>query len=102
MVRRFFQPQLKKMGDKRCVHSTKIQKLLSQLDSSEMITLLTIFHRTILETYKVYADSKGYMNFNNFVSFCTDYEIFPELMTKAALHRVFHSLSFINDILTNS
>jgi hypothetical protein len=40
------------------------------------------------------------MNFSQFVTFCSDFDIFPSLITKAALYRIFHSLSFINEVMT--
>ena len=64
-----------------------------------MINLLTLFHKAVLEVYRVYADSKGYMNFGVFMTFCSDYDVFPEVITKASLYRIFHSLSFINDMI---
>ena len=42
------------------------------------------------------------MNFTKFINFCSDYDIFPYVMTKATLYRIFHSLSFINEMLTSS
>lgn len=67
-----------------------------------MIDLLTLFHKSIIDIYKVYADNKGHMNFTKFINFCSDYDIFPGMTTKASLYRIFHSLSFINEILGNS
>jgi len=67
-----------------------------------MIDLLTLFHKGIIDIYRQYADSKGYMNFIKFINFCSDFDIFPELATKATLYRIFHSLSFINEMIGNN
>ena len=64
-----------------------------------MIDLLTLLHKTIIDVFKMYADNKGYMNFTKFINFCSDYDIFPHMTTKASLYRIFHSLSFINEML---
>jgi len=101
MTQNFIVPLAKRLGDTRCVHSKKIQRLLTQLDNQEMISLLTLFHRQVVDIYRAYADGKGCMNFNQFIVFCSDYDVFPDLLTKAALFRIFHSLSFINEILSN-
>ena len=62
-----------------------------------MINLLTVLHKSIIDIYKIYADSKGYMNFQQFINFSTDYDIFPTIIAKATLYRIFHSLSFMNE-----
>ena len=67
-----------------------------------MIDLLTLLHKVIIDVYKAYSDRKGYMNFTQFISFCSDYDVFPALATKASLYRVFHSLSFINEMIGNN
>lgn len=63
-----------------------------------MINMLTILHKAIIDIYRIYADAKGYMNFQQFINFCSDYDIFPDYATKAALHRIYHSLSFSTEI----
>ena len=67
-----------------------------------MIQLLALFHKAIIGIYKCYQDNKGYLNFNQFICFCTDYDIFPNMATKATLHRIFHSISFINEASTGA
>jgi len=67
-----------------------------------MINMLTTLHKAMIDIFKVYADKKGYMNFQQYISFCTDHDIFPDYATKAVLYRVFHSLSFMNETLGGS
>jgi hypothetical protein len=43
--------------------------------------------------YHVYQNSKGMMNFDSFVNFSKDHDIFPSYCSKATLYRIFHSLS---------
>jgi len=42
------------------------------------------------------------MNFEQFISFATDYGIFPDLLTKSTLYRIFHSLSYINEVMNDT
>ena len=37
--------------------------MLMLLDNQDMIYLLTLLHKAIVDVYKMYADIKGYMNF---------------------------------------
>lgn len=99
LLKYFILPTVSKLNDKRCIHNRNIQVLLTQLDNQDMITLLTLLHKSIIDVYKVYSDKKSYMNFSQYVTFCTDFDIFPSLITKAALYRIFHSLSFMNEVL---
>jgi hypothetical protein len=39
------------------------------------------------------------MNFPQYILFCSDHDIFPNYATKAALYRIYHSLSFMNESL---
>lgn len=63
-----------------------------------MITLLTTLHKSIINVYKSYSDGKGLMNFTQFIGFCSDFNIFPAVATKATLYRIFHSLGYINEV----
>ena len=99
LLKHFILPLQDQANEKRCVHSKKIQQMLSQLDNQDMIELLTLFHKAIIDIYKQYADNKGLLNFTKFINLCSDYDIFPGMVSKAALYRIFHSLSFINEIL---
>ena len=90
------------MNDKRCIHNQMISQLLLKLDNQDMINLLTLLHRSIIDIYRIYADNKGYMDFYQYVNFCSDYDIFPDMATKASLYRIFHSLSFMNEIYASS
>lgn len=44
--------------------------------------------------YSFYADQKTYlMNFDGFSKFCTDFEIFPDILSKPKIMRFFKTLS---------
>ena len=44
--------------------------------------------------YTFYADQKTYlMNFDGFSKFCTDFEIFPDILSKPKIMRFFKTLS---------
>ena len=45
--------------------------------------------------YSFYSNKLGLMNFNGYIKFCKDFQIFPDLITKAKLLRIFYSLSLL-------
>lgn len=99
IIKTFLIPHLSTLSDKRCIHNKQIQNLLSNLDNEEVINILTVLHKATIDTYKRYSDQKHLMNFNQFMQFCSDHDVFPYLVSKPALFRIFHSLSFINEYI---
>eukprot|EP00359_Climacostomum_virens_P003527 CAMPEP_0204908800 /NCGR_PEP_ID=MMETSP1397-20131031/7680_1 /ASSEMBLY_ACC=CAM_ASM_000891 /TAXON_ID=49980 /ORGANISM="Climacostomum Climacostomum virens, Strain Stock W-24" /LENGTH=589 /DNA_ID=CAMNT_0052078451 /DNA_START=143 /DNA_END=1909 /DNA_ORIENTATION=+ len=73
----------------RAAGSSSIQTILDQLRSEEIVELLGVVHTSVLYYYSFYADTRGLMNFNGFLRFATDFTIFPELLPKSKLLRVF-------------
>lgn len=51
------------------------------------------------EVYQVYADKKGLINFDQFLEFAKDHDIFPKLVPKSVINTVFQSLAFLNETL---
>ncbi len=43
--------------------------------------------------FRAYSGSNSKMDFDAFLRFCRDFEIFPELCNKADLHQVFYSVA---------
>jgi len=75
-----------------------MNKLLYLINTQEMIKFMGIFYKCIIETYLQYADSKtAQMDFKQFVCFCKDHELYPELAPKSTLFNIFHSLSLTKD-----
>jgi hypothetical protein len=58
--------------------------------------LLSEIHKSLFIYYRVYADSKGFMNFERFTKFCHDFEVFPDLIAKSKLHSIFYTLANIS------
>ncbi len=67
-----------------------------------MIRMLTLVHKQMIDIYKHYADSRGFMNFDQFINFCSDHDIFPYSLSKAMLFKLFSSLSFFNEVFNQS
>lgn len=51
------------------------------------------------EVFQVYADKKGLINFDQFLEFAKDHDIFPKLVPKSVMNTVFQSLAFLNETL---
>ncbi len=45
--------------------------------------------------YNFYCNKRGLMNFNGYIKFCKDFQIFPDSITKARLLRIFYSLALL-------
>jgi hypothetical protein len=37
------------------------------------------------------------MDFNSFLKFCTDFSVFPDIVNKGDLHRIFMNLAFVSN-----
>lgn len=63
-----------------------------------MVRFLTTLHKAILKYYKIFADARGFMTFDKYTKFCTEFCIFPDLVNKPTLYRIFHTLAHINEL----
>ncbi len=73
----------------------KIATMLQQLEGEEVIALLSDLHAVITPIYHVYANKKtGYLDFQAFIKFCTDFSVFPDVVTKSDAYRIFMNLAF--------
>jgi hypothetical protein len=55
------------------------------------------------EIYPRYIDpGQTMMKFEQFLNFTRDHDIFPKLCSKAALHRIFHSLALMSEAMSPS
>ena len=71
---------------------------MPKLESEDMVEFLTVLHKSIIKFYQQYADSRSMMTFEAYLKFCVDFCIFPDLVTKPMLYRIFHTLSHINEM----
>jgi len=51
------------------------------------------------EVFEVYADKKGFINFDQFLEFAKDHDIFPKVVPKSVMNTVFQSLAILNETL---
>jgi hypothetical protein len=68
--------------------------MLQSLEDDKVIDLLTDLHQVIHKLFEIYADHRGNMEFDSFTKFCTDFSIFPDIMNKGDVYRVFQNLAF--------
>ena len=64
------------------------------LKDQDIVDLLGSVHRSMMSFYFYYSDSNtGLLNFDGFSRFCTDFEIFPDILSKPKIMRFFKTLS---------
>jgi len=55
-----------------------------------IVELLSIVHKCMLPYYEYYTSStKNMMNFDSFCKFCLDFGIFPDILAKAKIMKLF-------------
>jgi len=81
--------------EERVLNSSQAKLLMSALSDDDMIELLSLVHKTMLPYFYFYADSLGLMNFESYLNFCRDFEIFPTVLPKSKLFQIFYTLANI-------
>ena len=52
--------------------------------------LLESVHKALIPFFLVYADPRSkLLDFNNMIKFCTDFEIFPDILSKSQVIKLF-------------
>ena len=54
-----------------------------------------LMHKSMVNYYRTYSDSNGLMNFYQFLKFCKDFAIFPDILSKQKLGSFFGALGSI-------
>jgi len=49
------------------------------------------------KVYEAYSDRRGRMDFEQFLKFASDFSIFPDIISKAHLHRIFQNIAFSSE-----
>ena len=62
---------------------------MDMLKDPEVVDVLNHVHKSIIYYYNFYADTYGFLNFDNFIRFCRDFSIFPDIVSKPKLLRFF-------------
>ena len=80
-------------------HITLLKEILGD---EEVVSILGILHENIQSYYNHYSDSKGLMNFKQFLEFYKNFEIFPHLISHSKLAKYFFALASLRvNILLN-
>jgi hypothetical protein len=83
-------------NDERGVSSNYIKQLMELLKDQDMIEVLILIHKSIIYFYRYYADARGLLNFDNFIRFAKDFNLFPDLIAKSKLLRFFYTMASIH------
>lgn len=73
--------------------ATNLMELLKEPDTVQALSLV---HRSVVFYFRHYSDSRGFLNFNGFIGFCKDFSIFPDVIPKSKLQRIFFALAGIH------
>ena len=77
-----------------------LSKLIYLVNTPVIVKLMgRLFQVLAGEVFQVYADKKGHINFDQFLEFAKDHDIFPKLVPKSVMNTVFQSLAFLNETL---
>lgn len=63
------------------------------LRDQKIVELLGCVHRAIMPYYLHYADKDRLLNLEGFQRFCSDFDLFPAVLSKPRLYRFFRSLA---------
>ena len=60
--------------------------------------MLSDLHAVISPIYDIYASHRtGYMDFQAFMKFCTDFAVFPDVISKSEAYRIYMNLAFAHE-----
>ena len=86
----------------RDVTNSQLLELMNILKDSEVVKLLSLVHSSMQPYFKYYANAKNLMTIDAFLKFCSDFSIFPDIITKPKLSRFFNTLVSIYNSTLNS
>lgn len=74
--------------------SVHVNFLLEKQTSPQLVQILVLVHKAFLPIYKFYCNKNTYlMTFEQFLKFCVDFSIFPDVCSKSKLYSFFKSIS---------
>ena len=85
------------LSEERASNSKAIQETMEEFKNEDVIQALSIVQKSVFYYYKAYATTNLQMNFQSFIRFCKDFEIFPDIVSKTKLLRIFRTLSEISN-----
>jgi hypothetical protein len=83
------------LSEERATNSRAIQETMEEFKSDEVIEALSLVQRSVFYYYKAYAGPNLLMTFQDFIRFCKDFEVFPDVVSKSKLLRIFKTLAGI-------
>ena len=85
---------LGKLG-RRETDSSLMNQLLEMVQDQQVVACLAGLFKSLLQYYKLYSDTP-LMNFTQFLQFHKDFQVFPDLISKQKLLRIFNALAEIH------
>eukprot|EP01022_Parablepharisma_sp_SALTPOND_P020353 TRINITY_DN368_c4_g1_i1.p2 TRINITY_DN368_c4_g1~~TRINITY_DN368_c4_g1_i1.p2 ORF type:complete len:718 (-),score=69.14 TRINITY_DN368_c4_g1_i1:6194-8347(-) len=82
-------------ASERAVSNDTLVALMDLIKEKEMAKFLGVVHKSLYPYYKTYCGPKGQLSLEGFMRFCTDFGIFPDIVTKPRLHRIFYTIASI-------
>jgi hypothetical protein len=70
---------------------------MNLLKDSQVVEFLGLLHKSILVYYKIYSNNKSLITSDKFLKFYKDFEIFPDLLGKNKIIRIFSTLAKLYD-----
>lgn len=80
----------------------QITRLKGILADAENVRMMGIVQDNLQVYYEFYSDSKGHLNFDAYVRFFKDFEMFPRFISKAKLSNYFYTLAGLNDAIVDA
>ena len=84
------------ISDEKSIYNQKIQNMINSIEQDQVIEVMTDLREVLFKIYDHYSDHKGHMDFQAFMKFTTDFSIFPDIVNKGDLFRIFQNLAFPN------
>lgn len=82
--------------EKKVVGLHQIAKVKEILSNEEFVRMMGIVIDNIEVYFDFYSDTKQHMNFDSFIKFFKDFDIFPRFMSKSKLSNYFYTLASLN------
>ena len=79
----------------RAVSNDTLVALMELIKEKEMAKFLGVVHKSLYPYYKTYCGPRGLLSLEGFMRFCTEFGIFPDIVTKPRLNRIFYTIASI-------
>ena len=88
-----FEDQNDQIDEENAENNEHILNLMEVLKNEEMVNLLELIHRTLYPYFNFYSEETGVMREDQFVNFCKDFMIFPDILPEEIVMNFFCTLS---------